>query len=39
MPEGVGYARADLADPESLRPVFDGADALFLQNGDPARTC
>lgn len=35
MPEGVGYARADLADPESLRPVFDGADALFLQNGGP----
>ncbi|MGQ4380681.1 NAD(P)H-binding protein [Streptomyces sp. SAS_267] len=33
VPEGVAYARADLADPESLRPVFDGAEALFLQNG------
>ncbi|MFF8532373.1 NAD(P)H-binding protein [Streptomyces sp. NPDC015532] len=33
VPEGVAYARADLADPESLRPVFDRADALFLQNG------
>ncbi|MFF3419965.1 NAD(P)H-binding protein [Streptomyces sp. NPDC002698] len=35
VPEGVGYAQADLADPESLRSVFDGADALFLQNGGP----
>ncbi|MER7576917.1 NAD(P)H-binding protein [Streptomyces sp. NPDC126514] len=33
VPEGVSYTRADLADPESLRPVFDGADALFLQSG------
>ncbi|MFD5633053.1 NAD(P)H-binding protein [Streptomyces sp. NPDC127077] len=33
VPRGVGHTRADLADPESLRPVFDGADALFLQNG------
>ncbi|MFI0968119.1 NAD(P)H-binding protein [Streptomyces sp. NPDC021080] len=33
VPEGVAHTRADLADPESLRPVFDGADALFLQNG------
>ncbi|MFI9772987.1 NAD(P)H-binding protein, partial [Streptomyces sp. NPDC052415] len=31
--EGVQCTRADLADPESLRPVFDGADALFLQSG------
>ncbi|MET7987785.1 MULTISPECIES: NAD(P)H-binding protein [unclassified Streptomyces] len=33
VPEGVDHARADLADAESLRPVFEGADALFLQNG------
>ncbi|MFJ5535242.1 NAD(P)H-binding protein [Streptomyces sp. NPDC093261] len=36
VPEGVGYTRADLVDPESLRPVFDGADALFLQNAGPS---
>ncbi|MFD8734144.1 NAD(P)H-binding protein [Streptomyces sp. NPDC059618] len=36
VPDGVGHARADLTDPESLRPVFDGADALFLQNGGPS---
>ena len=30
MPEGVTHHRADLADPESLRPALDGADALFL---------
>ena len=36
VPERVAYSRADLADPESLRPVFDGADALFLQNGGPS---
>jgi uncharacterized protein YbjT (DUF2867 family) len=29
-PEGVRHRRADLADPESLRPVLDGADALYL---------
>ncbi|TDE59766.1 NAD-dependent epimerase/dehydratase family protein [Nonomuraea mesophila] len=33
VPEGVTHRQADLADAESLRPVFDGADALFLQNG------
>jgi uncharacterized protein YbjT (DUF2867 family) len=33
VPEGVLVRPADLADPESLRPVFDGADTLFLQNG------
>ncbi|MFB4315219.1 NAD(P)H-binding protein [Actinomadura sp. 21ATH] len=33
MPEGVRVRPADLADAESLRPVFDGARALFLQNG------
>ncbi|MEV6737756.1 NAD(P)H-binding protein [Streptomyces sp. NPDC051104] len=36
MPEGVRRRTADLTDPESLRPVFDGADALFLQNGGPS---
>ncbi|GAA3500167.1 NAD(P)H-binding protein [Streptomyces prasinosporus] len=36
VPEHVEYTRADLVDPESLRPVFDGADALFLQNGGPS---
>ncbi|MEU4085872.1 NAD(P)H-binding protein [Streptomyces aureus] len=36
VPEGVTYVRADLADAESLRPVLDGADALFLQNGGPS---
>ncbi|MGC0327963.1 uncharacterized protein YbjT (DUF2867 family) [Streptomyces sp. SAI-170] len=35
MPEGVLARRADLTDVESLRPVFDGAEALFLQNGGP----
>ncbi|MBC6470400.1 NAD(P)H-binding protein [Actinomadura alba] len=29
-PEGVRFRRADLAEPETLRPVLDGADALFL---------
>ncbi|MEZ0070892.1 NAD(P)H-binding protein [Planotetraspora sp. GP83] len=33
VPEGVRHRQADLTAPESLRPVFDGADALFLQNG------
>ncbi|MFC8593012.1 NAD(P)H-binding protein [Streptomyces atroolivaceus] len=33
VPENVHYTQADLVDPESLRPVFDGADALFLQSG------
>jgi uncharacterized protein YbjT (DUF2867 family) len=32
VPEGVRYRQADLADPESLRPVFDGADALFFHD-------
>ncbi|MFF3509998.1 NAD(P)H-binding protein [Streptomyces sp. NPDC002573] len=36
VPEGVRQRRADLADAESLRPVFDGAEALFLQNGGAA---
>ncbi|MDH6127438.1 NAD(P)H-binding protein [Kitasatospora sp. GP82] len=32
VPEGVRHWQADLAAPESLRPVFDGADALFLHD-------
>ncbi|MCE6998827.1 NAD(P)H-binding protein [Saccharothrix sp. S26] len=30
VPEGVRHVRADLARPESLKPAFDGASALFL---------
>ncbi|MGW6707273.1 NAD(P)H-binding protein [Streptomyces sp. NPDC054956] len=30
LPEGVRHHRADLAEPESLRPALDGAEALFL---------
>ncbi|WP_155354145.1 NAD(P)H-binding protein [Acrocarpospora macrocephala] len=33
VPEGVRHWQADLAAPESLRPVFDGADAVFLHDG------
>jgi uncharacterized protein YbjT (DUF2867 family) len=29
-PEGVRHWQADLAEPASLRPAFDGADAVFL---------
>ncbi|MGP4049691.1 NAD(P)H-binding protein [Streptomyces sp. 2A115] len=36
VPDGVRHRQADLIDPESLRPVFDGADALFLQSGGPS---
>ncbi|GGQ82432.1 NAD(P)H-binding protein [Kitasatospora griseola] len=36
VPEHVAHRRADLADPAGLRAVFDGADALFLQNGGPS---
>jgi uncharacterized protein YbjT (DUF2867 family) len=36
LPHGVRHRQADLTDPESLRPVFDGAEALFLQNGGPS---
>ncbi|MET9849084.1 SDR family oxidoreductase [Streptomyces ossamyceticus] len=36
VPEDVEHVRADLTDPESLRSVFDGADALFLQNSGPS---
>lgn len=32
-PDGVRYRQADLNDAESLRPVLDGADALFLHDG------
>ncbi|HLL65730.1 MAG TPA: NAD(P)H-binding protein [Micromonosporaceae bacterium] len=30
VPEGVRYHRADLVEPETLRPALDGARALFL---------
>lgn len=30
LPEGVRHRRADLADPSSLEPALDGAEALFL---------
>jgi uncharacterized protein YbjT (DUF2867 family) len=33
VPEGVRHRQADLTSPESLRPVFDGTDALFLHDG------
>ncbi|KPI20392.1 hypothetical protein OK074_1221 [Actinobacteria bacterium OK074] len=33
VPDGVRHRQADLADPESLRPHLDGADALFLHDG------
>ncbi|MGY6018846.1 NAD(P)H-binding protein [Streptomyces spinosirectus] len=36
VPQGVRHHPADLTDPETLRPAFDGADALFLQNGGPS---
>ncbi|MFE7168008.1 SDR family oxidoreductase [Streptomyces sp. NPDC057616] len=36
VPQGVRHHRADLTDPETLRLAFDGADALFLQNGGPS---
>jgi uncharacterized protein YbjT (DUF2867 family) len=33
VPDGVRHRQADLTDPESLRPILDGADALFLHDG------
>lgn len=36
VPHGVRRWQADLTDPESLRPVLDGADALFLHDGGGA---
>ncbi|GGT45756.1 NAD(P)H-binding protein [Streptomyces purpureus] len=36
VPGGVPHQRADLTRPESLRPVFEGAEALFLQSGGAA---
>ncbi|MFE5481383.1 NAD(P)H-binding protein [Streptomyces sp. NPDC056527] len=36
VPPGVRHMRSDLIEAESLRPVFDGADALFLQSGGPS---
>jgi uncharacterized protein YbjT (DUF2867 family) len=31
QPEGVRHRQADLTDPESLRPILEDADALFLR--------
>ncbi|WP_329118588.1 NAD(P)H-binding protein [Streptomyces sp. NBC_01353] len=36
VPPNVRHVRSDLIEAESLRPVFDGADALFLQSGGPS---
>ncbi|HZE38240.1 MAG TPA: NAD(P)H-binding protein [Stackebrandtia sp.] len=33
VPDNVRWLRSDLAEPASLRPVLDGARALFLHNG------
>ena len=33
VPKGVRNRQADLTDSESLRPIMDGADALFLHDG------
>ncbi|GLZ05187.1 NmrA family transcriptional regulator [Actinomadura sp. NBRC 104412] len=33
LPSGAGHARADLSAPRTLRPAFDGAEALFLHDG------
>lgn len=33
VPPGVRHTQADLTDAPSLKRVFDGADALFLQSG------
>lgn len=33
VPEGVRHRQADLTTPESLRPVLNGADALFMHDG------
>jgi uncharacterized protein YbjT (DUF2867 family) len=32
VPDGVRHWQADLTAPESLRPILDGADALFLHD-------
>ncbi|MCC9310852.1 NAD(P)H-binding protein [Kitasatospora sp. RB6PN24] len=33
QPAGAGHQVADLADPQSLRPALEGAEALFLHDG------
>ena len=33
VPNGVRVVAADLTDPETLRPAFEGADSLFLHDG------
>jgi uncharacterized protein YbjT (DUF2867 family) len=36
QPAGVRHQVADLADPQSLRPAFEGAEALFLHDAGTA---
>ncbi|MER7173031.1 NAD(P)H-binding protein [Streptomyces mesophilus] len=36
LPENVRALPSDLTDPETLRPVLEGNDALFLQSGGPS---
>ncbi|GAA1849817.1 NAD(P)H-binding protein [Actinomadura bangladeshensis] len=33
LPDGTAHVRADLTEPETLRPALDGAEALFLHDG------
>ncbi|QKW33647.1 NAD(P)H-binding protein [Actinomadura sp. NAK00032] len=33
LPDGAVHVRADLSEPETLRPAFDGAETLFLHDG------
>jgi uncharacterized protein YbjT (DUF2867 family) len=33
LPEGAAHVRADLSEPETLRPAFEGAETLFLHDG------
>ncbi len=35
FPAGVLHRKADLADPETLKPAFEGGDRLFLLTRDP----
>ncbi|MCP2335402.1 SDR family oxidoreductase [Actinomadura rupiterrae] len=36
VPDGVRHVRSDLADPDGMRTVLDGAEALFFQSGTAA---
>ncbi|MER7541485.1 NAD(P)H-binding protein [Spirillospora sp. NPDC127506] len=33
LPDGAAHVRADLTEPDTLRPALDGAEALFLHDG------